>query len=153
MSLNFIAHLVMRWHSVPECFTNVVAVERLSLFLFCPLPVYWIPCFHQNGEWGRKYYKTSVSFVNKQWVAWFLTDLELGPMDRGWVSLFHGPVAAILNILLESFCRLSLGNPCLKDNFPLTFCKPKLQQFLNIWLLGIIVHKLILCMSWLVIDI
>lgn len=34
---------------------NVVAVERLSLCLFCPLPLHRIPCFHQNGEEGRKY--------------------------------------------------------------------------------------------------
>ena len=42
---------------VLECFTNVVAVERLLLCLFCSLPVYWIPCFHQNREGGENIMK------------------------------------------------------------------------------------------------
>lgn len=79
----------------------MVAVEGLLLCLFLPTSCLLDSLFSSKLGGGRENHETSISVVNKYWVAEFLTDLELGPVDKGSASIFHGPVATILNTFLE----------------------------------------------------
>lgn len=142
MSLNSLAFVVMRWHSVLECFTNMVAIERLLLCLFLPTSCLLDSLFSSKPGGGRDNHETSISVVNKHWIAKFLIDLELGPVDKGSASIFHGPVASILNTFLEWFCTLSLGNPCLRDNCPHYFLqtknrRPLTSSFWGLWCISL----------------
>ena len=61
----------------------MVAVERLLLCLFFPTSCLLDSLFSSKLGGGRECYETSISVVNKHWVAEFLIDLELGLMDKG----------------------------------------------------------------------